>query len=173
MPEASPIPAHLTGLLDCCAGQVPEAVLRDFIMFSPTPHVVQTHSGVRIYTRCALDTLLAAWVLGGDIDIETTPPGQTQPLRLMVRNGQLDAPLGAVLALPTPANLHTAQELYQSFCPYALVFPDDATYHAWSVTTPVLTTPVTLQDAFELARQLVERLTDLHTLHGEGGARCC
>lgn len=64
-------------------------MLRDFVMFTPTPHVIQTQNGVRIYTRCALDTLLVAWILDKNIDIETTPPGLTQVLRLTARNGQL------------------------------------------------------------------------------------
>lgn len=49
-------------------------MLLDFITFTPTPHVGQTHGGVRIHTRCALNTLLSARALGGDIDIEFTPP---------------------------------------------------------------------------------------------------
>lgn len=173
MPDASPVPTHLRALLNCCEGQAPEAMLRDFVMFTPTPHVIQTRSGVRIYTRCALDTLLAAWILDENLEIETTPPGQTQPLQLTVRNGRLQAPTEAVMAFPTQAETQTSADVHRSFCPYALVFSDEESYQAWSATTPVPTTAVTLQDAFQLARTLTDRLTSLHTLNGKGGASCC
>jgi len=148
-------------------------MLRDFVMFTPTPHVIQTQNEIRIYTRCALDTFLAAWILDENIDIETTPPGQTQPLHLTVRNGQLQAPPEAVMALPTQAETQTSADVHRSFCPYALVFSDEQSYQTWSVTAPVPTTSVTLQEAFQLAHNLTDRLTYLYTLNGEGAAQCC
>ncbi|WP_246363250.1 organomercurial lyase [Deinococcus budaensis] len=91
-------------------------------MFTPTPHVVHTAGGVRIFTRCALDTLLAAWILNGNIDIATTPPGEAQPLHLTVRDGHLQAPPDAVLAVPTQPDVQKAEGIHRSFLPYAPVW---------------------------------------------------
>ena len=173
MPDTSAVPAHLKTLLDCCEGQAPEAMLRDFVMFTPTPHVIQTQNGVRIYTRCALDTFLAAWILDENIDIETTPPSQTQPLQLAFRNGQLQAPTEALMALPTQPETQTSADVHRSFCPYTLVFSGIESDQVWSATAPVPTTPVTLQNAFQLAHTLIDRLTHLQTLNGKAGVQCC
>lgn len=173
MPETTPVSPYLTTLLDCCEGRTPEAVLREFLLFTPSPHVVHTASGVRISTRCALDTLLAAWILNENIDIATTPPGEAQPLHLTVRDRHLQAPPDAVLAVPTQFDVRTAEGIHRSFCPYALVFPDAAAHRTWSAAAPVPTTPLSLQAAFQLADDLVGRLASHHTLAVQGGARCC
>ncbi|GGK38980.1 hypothetical protein GCM10008955_36040 [Deinococcus malanensis] len=173
MPEMTTLPAPLAALLNCCEGQSPEAMLRGFVMFTPTPHVIHTQAGVRIYTRCALDTLLAAWILDENIDIVTTPPGATQSLEFTVRNGQLHSPSDAVLALPTQPDTRSAEKVYRSFCPYALAFPNVEAYQAWSNTATVPTTPVTFQDAYRLSRDFIGHLAHLSTLDGHGGTRCC
>lgn len=77
------------------------------------------------------------------------------------------------MALPAQAETQTSADVHRSFCPYALVFSDEESYQAWSVTVSVPTTPVSLQEAFQFARALTDRLTYLHTLNGKGAAQCC
>ncbi|WP_156103638.1 organomercurial lyase [Deinococcus sp. YIM 77859] len=151
-------------------GQAPEVILRDLVSFNPTAHMVQTQSGVRFFTYCALDTLLAAWLLDENIDIDTTPPGNSQPIRITVRYEQLHAPADAVIALPDTPD---AVEVRQTFCPYANAFPDRASYESWASTSPVETTALPVSEVFLIARDIVERLKYLHTLQELGSGGCC
>ena len=70
-------------------GQAPSAIVKDLISFKPTRHVVNTASGVRFFTCCAVDTLLIAHLLDEDVDIDTTPPEEILPLRISVRGKQV------------------------------------------------------------------------------------
>lgn len=145
-------------------GQAPEVILRDLVSFTPTAHVVQTQSGVRFFTYCALDTLLAAWLLDENVDIDTTPPGNSQPIRITVRYEQLYAPADAVIALPDVhddaevRHVHDDAEVRQTFCPYANAFPDWAAYEQWTTSAPVVTTALPVRDVFLMARDDLARV---------------
>ena len=153
-------------------GQPPDRMLRDFLSFTPTAHVVETQSGARFFTRCALDALLAAWILDENLEIETLPPGATSPLRLTIRHGQLHAPEGAVLTFPERPDTGTAGEIHETFCPYVNVFPDEQAHQTWTSISPVPTTTIRLQDAFSVSQDLVDRLAYLSVLEEHGGG-CC
>ena len=103
-------------------GQAPATIVKDLISFKPTRHVLNTASGVRFFTCCAVDTLLIVHLLDEDGDIDTTPPEEIQPLHISVRGAQAHVSSNAVIAIPVQ---HNDQEIWTTFCPYSNVFPDE------------------------------------------------
>jgi hypothetical protein len=118
--------SHLAGrqnaLFAVWEGQTPVAIVKDLLSFSPTRHVINTTSGSRFFECCAVDTLLIAHLLDEDIAIETTPPGNTEPLCINVHNNELRVSSGAVIAIPLR---HDPQQIRETFCPYANGFPNE------------------------------------------------
>jgi len=169
---STPITDLLNALFASREGRTPDRILRDALSFTPTAHVVETQSGARFFTRCALYALLAAWILDEDLEIETMPPGQMRPLRLTVRHGQLHAPDGVVLVLPERADTGAPDEIQGSFCLDANVFPDEQASESWTSVFLSPNTTVNLQDAFRALQELVDRLAYLSVLEEHGGG-CC
>ena len=130
-------------------------LLQEAVSFKPTRHRVSTASGSALYTHCTLDTLLLPLVLEEDVHVETTPPGETQPLVFDVKNGQVTGPEGVIISVPVRVASGPVQ---QSFCPYSNAFPDRAAYEAWAAQSPVPTVGVSLTEARQLAAVLVAQL---------------
>ena len=76
--------SRLNALFALWEGHAPAPIVKDLLSFAPTCHVISTASGMRFFTCCAVDTFLIAHLLDEDVDIKTTPPGHTEPLRINV-----------------------------------------------------------------------------------------
>ena len=151
-------------------GQAPVAIVKDLISFKPTRHVVNTASGVRFFTCCAVDTLLIAHLLDEDVDIDTTPPDEILPLRISVRGKLAHTSSSAVIAIPAQ---HNNQEIWTTFCPYSNVFPDEDAHRRWAVSAPVATSSTSIREAFDITSVIADRLKNLANLNGEPEPPCC
>ena len=96
----SHLASRLNALFALWEGQAPVAIVKDLLSFSPTRHVFNTTSGSRFFACCAVDTLLIAHLLDEDVDIETTPPGNAEPLCINIHNKELRVSSSAVIAIP-------------------------------------------------------------------------
>ncbi|WP_034389025.1 organomercurial lyase [Deinococcus sp. YIM 77859] len=130
-------------------------LLQEAVSFKPTRHRVRTASGSTLYTHCTLDTLLLPLVLEEDVEVETVPPGEAQPLVFNVKSGQVTGSEGVLISVPVRVDSGPVQ---QSFCPYSNAFPDRAAYEAWAAQSPVPTVGVSLSEAQQLAETLVAQL---------------
>jgi hypothetical protein len=151
-------------------GQAPAAIVKDLISFKPTRHVVSTATGVRVFTCCAVDTLLIAHLLDEDVDIETTPPGHAQAVRIDVHDHRLHASSNVVIAIPVQ---HNDQEIWTTFCPYSNVFPDEDAYRQWAVSAPVTTISTSIREAFDITSVIADRLKKLASVTGAPESPCC
>ncbi len=137
--------SRLNALFALWEGQAPVAIVKDLLSFSPTRHVINTTRGSRFFARCAVDTLLIAYLLDEDVDIETTPPGSTEPLCINVHNKELRVSRSAVIAIPIR---HDDHQIRETFCPYAKGFPNEDACLQWAATAPVVTISAPIEDAF-------------------------
>ena len=96
----SHLASRLNALFALWEGQAPVAIVKDLLSFSPTRHLINTTSGSRFFACCAVDTLLIAHLLDEDVDIETTPPGNAEPLCINIHNKELRVSSSAVIAIP-------------------------------------------------------------------------
>ena len=161
---------RLNSLFAPWEGQAPAAIVKDLISFKPTRHVVSTASGVRLFTCCAVDTLLIAHLLDEDVDIETTAPGHTEVLHIDVQDRQLHASSNAVITIPVQ---HNDQEIRMTFCPYSNVFPDEDAYRQWAVSAPVATISTSIRDAFDITSAIADRLKKLASVNRKPESPCC
>ena len=161
---------RLNALFAPWEGQALAAIVKDLISFKPTRHVVNTASGVRFFTYCAVDTLLIAHYLDEDVDIDTTPPDQSQPVRITVRGKQLHVSRSAVIAIPVQ---YKDQAILETFCPYANIFPDEGAYSRWAASVPVATISAPIGDAFDITLAISNRLKGLAAVEKRPARRCC
>jgi hypothetical protein len=166
----SHLASRLNALFALWEGQAPVAIVKDLLSFSPTRHVINTTSGSRFFACCAVDTLLIAHLLDEDVDIETTPPGNAEPLCINIHNKELGVSSSAVIAIPLQ---HDDQQIRETFCPYANGFPDEDAYLQWAATAPVVTISAPIEDAFCVTSIIGDRLKDLAALHGQNSGDCC
>ena len=109
----SHLASRLNALFALWEGQAPVAIVKDLLSFSPTRHVINTTSGSRFFACCAVDTLLIAHLLDEDVDIETTPPGNAEPLCINIHNKELRVSSSAVIAIPLQ---HDDHQIRETFC---------------------------------------------------------
>lgn len=117
----------------------------------PTPHRF-TLDGVRLYTWCALDTLIFPLILDREAHIESASPTGGQPIRLTAGpRGPRDVePATAVVSLVNPDDI---TEIRSTFCNHVHFFTSAADARSWLQTTPGgQVMPVA--EAFNLAAQL-------------------
>jgi hypothetical protein len=150
-------------------GQSRADILKDLVSFQPTRHVVNTAGGIRLFTYCAVDTLLIAHLLDENCDIETIPPGHTESVRIGVYHKRLRASITAVIAIPMQ---HDENEIRTTFCPFANIFPDEDTYHQWEVSAPIATSSTSIGDAFQATLIITDRLKN-HEPRIRQRANCC
>jgi alkylmercury lyase len=165
----SDLASRLNALFALWEGQAPAAIVKDLLSFAPTRHVISTASGIRFFTCCAVDTLLIAHLLDEDVDIETTPPGHAEPLRINVHDKELRVSRSAVIAIPVQ---HDDHQIRETFCPYANGFPDEDAYQQWAATAPVPTICGPIKDAFDITSVIADRLKNLAARVGQR-ASCC
>jgi hypothetical protein len=163
----SDLATRLNALFALWEGRAPAAIVKDLLSFAPTRHVISTASGIRFFTCCAVDTLLIAHLLDEDVDIETTPPGHAEPLR--INDKELRVSRSAVIAIPVQ---HDDHQIRETFCPYANGFPDEDAYQQWAATAPVPTISGPIKDAFDITSVIADRLKNLAARVGQR-ASCC
>jgi hypothetical protein len=166
----SHLASRLNVLFALWEGQAPVAIVKDLLSFSPTRHVINTTSGSRFFVCCAVDTLLIAHLLDEDVDIETTPPGSTDPLCINVHSKELQVSRSAVIAIPLQ---HDDHQIRETFCLYANAFPDEDAYLQWAATAPVVSISTPIEDAYRVTSVIGDRLRDLAALHGQNSGDCC
>jgi Alkylmercury lyase len=109
-------------------------------------------------------------LLDEDVDIETTPPGHAEPLRLNVHHKELLVSRSAVIAIPVQ---HDDQQIRETFCPYANGFPDADAYLQWAATAPVPMVSGSIKDVFDITSAIADHLKNLAALHGQNSCGCC
>jgi alkylmercury lyase len=90
-------------------------ILGQGLTLRPTPHSY-TVAGERLYTWCALDTLIFPALIGDGATIESTSPGSRASIRVTTgTDGTVTSvhPAGAVMSLVNPAE---ADRIRSSFC---------------------------------------------------------
>lgn len=136
----------------------------------PTRHQVRT-GGMTRYTHCAMDALLLPLLTGQPATVRTrSPRGETVTLEITPETVTADAP-EAVVSFGLART--DRGDVRQTVCPYLNVFPSRAAYDRWAAATPeAVTIPLTLMQAFALARALAAR-SEPSRRCGDGEGACC
>lgn len=135
-----------------------------------TRHQVCT-GGTTRYTHCAMDALLLALLTGRPVTVRSRSPlGQDVTLEVTPETVTANVP-EAVVSFGLART--DRGDVRQSVCPYLNVFPSRAAYERWAAATPeAVTIPLSLAQAFALARALAES-GDPSPRGGDGeGAGC-
>ncbi len=152
-----PTAQQLIQLLQEFEGQLAEDVVRGLISLAPTRHRVALSSGTRLFTYCALDTLLIPRLLGEDAQLFAQPIDESDAVPYAITAGQLHGPDGVVIAFP---QVHTAEagEFKGDFCPYANLFHSIDDYRLWAAKGTVPTQALTLAQADHLALDYAQHI---------------
>lgn len=126
-----------------------------------TPHRLRV-AGRDLFAFCAMDALYLPFLLGEEIDIESTCPTTGQPIRLTVSPAGLSdlAPAGAAVSLRVPAEGFTGEstQVIANACHFIHFFASEQAAQEWASQHEGVFV-VSIQDAFELAaRSLAPRL---------------
>lgn len=110
------------------------------------------------YAWCALDTLFIPALSGKTMGVEATDPVTGEPVSLVVdSNGARGvSPAGAVVSMVVPDGPF-GYDVIESFCHRVLFFASEESGRRW-VADHEGTTLLSVNDAFELGRQLSERV---------------
>lgn len=137
---------------------------------APTRHQVRT-GGTTRYTHCAMDALLLPLLTGQPVTVRTRSPlGEDVTLEVTPETVMADAPEAVVSFGLARAD---QGDVRQTVCPYLNVFPSRAAYERWAAATPeAVTVPLTLAQAFALARALAAR-REPSRRDGDGEGACC
>jgi len=110
------------------------------------------------YAWCALDTLFIPALSGKTMGVEATDQVTGEPVSLVVdSNGARDVrPAGAVVSMVVPDGPF-GYDVIESFCHLVLFFASEESGRRW-VADHEGTTLLSVSDAFELGRQLAERI---------------
>lgn len=110
------------------------------------------------YAWCALDTLFIPALSGKTMGVEATDPVTGEPVSLVVdSNGARDvSPAGAVVSMVVPDGPF-GYDVIESFCHRVLFFASEESGRRW-VADHEGTTLLSVSDAFELGRQVSERV---------------
>ena len=110
------------------------------------------------YAWCALDTLFIPTLSGKTMGVEATDPVTGKPVSLVVdSNGARDvSPAGAVVSMVVPDGPF-GYDVIESFCHRVLFFASQESGWRW-VADHEGTTLLSVSDAFELGREMSERV---------------
>lgn len=134
------------------------------ITLRPTPHQFSV-GGHRLYTWCALDTLIFPTVLDRPAQVVSPTPGSSEPVRL-----EVDPAVGVTALEPDTAVVsvvvpQTCGGVRSAFCSQVHFFATPSAAQAWLTDHPGGTV-LPVADAFTLGRRLAQ-----HLLGGEPS--CC
>lgn len=126
-----------------------------------SPHRATVDGRVRYY-RCVQDPIVLPF-LADDVDavtVETESPAGGDPIELTVTETEIQSePPDVVLSLGVaadveepPSNVPSPILAYERFCPYVNAFHSRAEYEEWAGDVTAVTMPITVTDAFEVAR---------------------
>lgn len=120
------------------------------------------------HVNCVLDTIILPFLLNtsGDFEITSESPVSGTVIRI---NGSLGTetievtPKEAVMSFGVKRTSErpddeevTPRFVYSNFCPYVNAFVSEAEYNQWvAETTDVISTPMSFEDAFDLAQGLI------------------
>lgn len=121
------------------------------------------------HTYCFLDALVLAFVEDEPIEIRTRPPAADEPIELVVSSQRLQgAPEGSVVSFGFSSRLTTELSdvegrsraelldvIHRHGCPKINLFEDEQAYGAWARDADAVTMPLTLPQAYALARDTV------------------
>jgi alkylmercury lyase len=131
----------------------------------PTPHQFEV-AGRRLYTWCALDTLIFPAVLDATARIESPCHATGVPIRLTVDpTGVRDLdPATAVVSIVTPDDTTAVRS---AFCNHVHFFATPDAAQGWLTEHPGMSV-LPVAEAYQLGRPLTQRLLD-----GGSADRCC
>ena len=132
------------------------SVIGHGITLRPTPHEF-TVDGHRLYTWCALDTLIFPAVLDRRAYVVSPAPGSGQPVRLSVdpiAGVTAAAPATAVVTVLLPEQ---GRGVRATFCNHVHFYPDPAAAQGWLSEHPSGAV-LTITQAADLGRRLARHL---------------
>jgi alkylmercury lyase len=161
-------PEHVRGLLGHIGGIERDergAIIAAGLSLRETPHVFEV-GGKRLYTWCALDTLMFPIVLDDAAVVESPCAATGVPVRVTVSPGGLGqvVPAQAVVSIAVPEE--GGCDLRGAFCNHVHFFASREAAATWLTTHPSGFV-ASIADAFELGRHLASRIL------GGLGRSCC
>jgi alkylmercury lyase len=133
-----------------------------------TAHALEI-DGERLYTWCALDTLIIPAVLGKPARVISHCPSSRAPIVLTVRPDAIENadPPAAALTLVSPGS---ANDIRRSFCCHVHFFASGSAADAWT-SGHAATEVASLREASRLARKLAAHLLRIAVLGTNRPAR--
>lgn len=113
------------------------------------------------HTHCFLDALILPFFFGEDAaEIRSTSPVSDEEITVLVSGGALaESPPKAVISFGVARAGQGPPQVVG--CPYINAFTSQAEYERWATDNPqVITMPLRLEDAFTLARDMINGSED-------------
>lgn len=153
-------PQRLTALLDsACSAEFDDDrnIVGYGLTLRETAHAFEI-DGQRLYTWCALDTLMFPALLGKSASVYSRCPASGMRIALRVSPHELDffEPEGVVMSLPPTG---TSPDIRRSFCCHVHFLASSQEASEWVSGRPGMEI-LRIGDAFRLAQDLAAQVTD-------------